>query len=92
MKVKLLKKLRKRFHWYMDGQNCWYFYDIKYNEIEYAYISGMRGINDMLILMLLRRIGLECIYEPRHEISGKRKKERDDLKRKQYFAQFFQAE
>lgn len=89
MKAKLLKRLRKRFYWYKDKQNCWYFYDLKTNEVEYAYISGMKSINDMLIKKLLERIGLDWLHEPRYKIVEKRKQKRELLERKLHFSQFF---
>lgn len=91
MKTKLLKKLRKRFYWYLDGNDCWNFYDLETNKVEYAYISGMRSINDMLIYKLLERIGLEYLYESRRSIVEKRIEKRENLKRKIHFSQFFKS-
>jgi hypothetical protein len=90
MKVKLLKKLRKRFYWYrQSGMSYWWFYDKKTNETNYAFIIGVGQINDALIISMLSRIGLKDLYEPRYVRRKRRIKEKEDLRRKQYFSQFF---
>lgn len=91
MKVKLLKKLRKRFFWYMDGQSHWYYYDKKTNETNYAFIIGVSRINDALILSMLSKIGLEHLYEPRFKKIARIKKEKQEQKRKLYFSKFFKS-
>lgn len=64
MKVKLLKKLRKRFYWYKeDNKNCWSYYDKKYNTHGYAFIFNTYYINDMLLYELLNELGLKYIFK-----------------------------
>lgn len=57
MKAKLLRKLRKRFHWYREeGRGCWSLYDKKTKTDSYVYIMGFYYINDMLQYTMLQRM------------------------------------
>jgi hypothetical protein len=63
MKVKLLKKLRKRFHWFRhSGHTCWTYYDNKHNHTRYAFECRFYYVNDMLMYKLLQDAGLSHLF------------------------------
>lgn len=63
MKVKLLRKLRRRFHWFRrPGYDCWFYYDRKENRELYAFTLGMYYVNDMLLGELLEKLYLSDLY------------------------------
>lgn len=76
MKAKLLKKLRKRFYWYMLEESYWWFYDKDKKETNYAFIIGVTQPNDALILSMLVKLGLSNLYEPRYFKLNRIKKEK----------------
>lgn len=66
MKVKLLKKLRRRFHWFIDAESrlstCWCYYDKKHETVNYAFVIGMVHMNDMLLYSMLEAMGRDDLY------------------------------
>lgn len=62
MKVKLLRKLRKRFSWFRTKQNCWSYIDLKTGKNNYAYTCGFYYVNDMLLYEMLTILKLDYIY------------------------------
>lgn len=59
MKARLLKKLRKRFHWYrQEGRSCWFVIDKLTIKNGYAFVFNFYHVNDMLIYYMLREIGM----------------------------------
>lgn len=90
MKVKLLRKLRKRFKWYKkESDTCWSYYDRRTNTDHYAFSEGLFYINDMLQFQMLSKIGLSKLYIPLRQRVESRLKARVDKKRKEKFAQYF---
>jgi hypothetical protein len=68
MKVKLLRKIRKRFKWWKeedDYTNMWLYYDRETNEERYAYVEGVSTYDSMLIRSMLGRMNLSHLYIPK---------------------------
>lgn len=89
MKVKLLRKLRKRFHWYFEPDTwitCWLYYDKKKNLSGRAFVSHVSWpINDMLLYTMLCQLGREKWF-----VSLRKRLERkSDLKNKRRLKQQF---
>lgn len=60
MRVKLLKKLRKRFTWKkVDYTNAWICYDRELNEEWMSFHLGIKSFDEMLMLDMMRRMGMK---------------------------------
>ena len=58
MKVKLLRKLHKRFIWKKDKtKNCWTIYNIKDKSVHYAFVVGVYYVNDMALYIMFQILG-----------------------------------
>lgn len=75
MKVKLLKKLRKRFIWKMKEGSCWYYYDRQTQQEYYAFSEYFPYVNDMLQCKLLSKLGLSHLFVALNKRREKRRLE-----------------
>jgi hypothetical protein len=89
MKTKLLKQLRKRFHWYRTHNLCWSYYDKEKKIDVYAYVHSFYYVNDMLIYRMLSQMGMEDRFVKLRDRIDARVKKREALKRKLKFAKYF---
>lgn len=66
MKVKLLKKLRKRFVFYYDKEATnqpWKLFDKESNIEIYAFETGLYYYSEMVIYAMMRRMGIIDLWE-----------------------------
>lgn len=64
LKTKLLKKLRKRFRWYIDCEHqFWFIHDKENDKTIYCFIPGMTYRNDMALFHMMSEIGLYLHFE-----------------------------
>lgn len=64
MKVKLLKKLRKRFLWYRDeNHNCWYLFNKVTKRYSYAFVFNFYYVNDMCMYYMFREMGMLYMFK-----------------------------
>ena len=90
MKVKLLKRLRKRFFWFVgDGDICWSYYDNYENKVIRVPAFGGRH-NDNLLCTLLEKLGLDELYYLSNEDRKlRRQRLRDEKLLKEKFSKHF---
>lgn len=90
MKVKLLRKLRKRFYWYREeNDTCWRLYDKKYNHVRYCFETGFYYINDMLIWNMMKRLFIDHEFFSLRDRVEKKRKERKEIQLKNKFSKHF---
>lgn len=84
MKVKLLKKLRKRFYWWWDSYNSeWMYYD-NITVCEHSAIGDFHTKSDRLLYCMLSDMGLKKLFKMNYDRVNERRrvKQKRDLKMK----------
>lgn len=74
MKVKLLRKIRRRFYWFRkEGDRHFTLYDKKKCTEEYCYKCGYYTSEEMVLCIMLAKIGKEDLFAGKVEKNRKRK-------------------
>lgn len=90
MKVKLLRKLRRRFHWFTEKDKPgWFYYDKKKNKIGYSFVVGWYHFNDMLLNELLYKIGKGYLFVKLKDRLRIKRAKKTDLQLRDRFREHF---